>query len=93
MVRRCSSVDPSVDPAQAHDRPGVEEEGLGQRGLARAAVPDECDVADLRSETFTDDPRLGSVVGRFYERVRGSTRSRPGSRRTVYRGGLLATST
>ena len=37
-----------LDPAEAHDRPGVEEQGLGQRGLACAAVPDECDVADLR---------------------------------------------
>ena len=37
-----------LDPAQADDRPGVEQEGLGQRGLAGAAVADECDVADLR---------------------------------------------
>ena len=37
-----------LDPAEADDRPSVEQEGLGQRGLAGAAMPDECDVADLR---------------------------------------------
>ncbi len=37
-----------LDPAQADDRPGVEQQGLGQRRLAGAAVADERDVADLR---------------------------------------------
>ena len=37
-----------LDPAEADDRPGVEQQGLGQGGLAGAAVADEGDVADLR---------------------------------------------
>ncbi len=37
-----------LDPAQADDRPRVEEQGLGQRGLPRATVSDKGDVADLR---------------------------------------------
>ena len=37
-----------LDPAQADDRPGVEEQGLGQGRLAGATVADEGDVADLR---------------------------------------------
>ena len=36
------------DPAQADDRPGVEQQRLGERRLAGASVADEGDVADLR---------------------------------------------
>ncbi len=46
-----------LDPAQAHDRPGVEEQGLGQRRLAGATVADESDIADLRGrKRLQDDP-------------------------------------
>ena len=36
-----------LDPAQAGDRPGGEQQRLGERGLARSAVAHEGDVADL----------------------------------------------
>ena len=36
-----------LDLAEAGDRPGREQEGLGERGLAGAAVADEGDVADV----------------------------------------------
>ena len=54
MRRRCSSgsksqtVVPSSTLPEPGDRPGGEQQRLGERGLAGAAVADEGDVADLR---------------------------------------------
>ena len=46
-----------LDPAQAGDRAGDEEQRLGQRRLPGAAVPDEGDVADLgRRERLHPEP-------------------------------------
>ena len=59
-----------LDPAQAGDRPGGEQQGLGQRGLAGAAVADEGDVADLRrrERLHPRPPGCAARVGRLYER-------------------------
>ena len=36
-----------VDAAQPIDGVGLEEQGIGQAGLARGPVPDECNVPDV----------------------------------------------
>ena len=49
---------PSSTLPEAGDRAGGEQQGLGQRGLAGAAVADEGDVADLgRRERLHQNPR------------------------------------
>ena len=45
-----------LHPTEAGDRPGLEQHGLGQRGLAGAAVPDEGHVADPFGRELFHEP-------------------------------------
>ena len=85
-----------LDLAQAGDRPGGEQEGLGQRRLAGATVAHEGDVADVgrRERLHPVPPGSRRAVWRLYERRRcyhqwaGSPEAAIGAR-SAERGGTL----
>ena len=60
-----------VHAAQPIDRVGLEEQGIGQAGLARGAVPDECNVPDVLHQVLDghERPPLGKDVRQVVRRA------------------------
>jgi len=77
-----------VDAPEAIDRVGVEEQGIGQAGLARGAVPDECNVPNVLDQVLKglDMNPFGRVEGRQVESRKVETRRAGGRPATLQLG-------